>query len=112
MQNKSITLTINRRVIESFVMSIDISQNSSISSLLYLFYNADLLEMCDRFDINMRFLEYADDANILTYDKNTKKNCKTLKKIHRLLLDSHMNVRSDKSTEMTLKLLTKQIHII
>jgi hypothetical protein len=84
MQNRSITLTINRRVIESFAMSTDISHNFSISSLLYLFYNADLLDMCDRLDTNTRSLEYADDANILTYDKSTKKNCRTLKRVHRL----------------------------
>jgi hypothetical protein len=35
-----------------------------------------------------------------------------LTKNHRLLLDSHMRMRSDKSTETILKLLTKQIHII
>jgi hypothetical protein len=84
MQNKSITLTINRKVIESFAMLIDISQSFSISSLLYFFYNAVLFEMCDRFDTNTRFLEYADNANILTYDKSKKKNCKILKKVHRL----------------------------
>jgi hypothetical protein len=33
-------------------------------------------------------------------------------KTHRLLLDSHMNVRSHKLTETTLKLLTKQINIV
>jgi hypothetical protein len=35
-----------------------------------------------------------------------------LTKNHRLLFDSHMRVRSDKLTETTLKLLTKQIHIV
>jgi hypothetical protein len=82
MQNKSITLTINRRVIESFAMSIDIWQNFLNSSFLYFFNNADLLEMCNRFDTNTRFFVYVDDANILTYDKSTKKNCRTLKKIY------------------------------
>jgi hypothetical protein len=35
-----------------------------------------------------------------------------LTKNHRLLLDSHMRMRLDKSTETILKLLTKQIHTV
>jgi hypothetical protein len=35
-----------------------------------------------------------------------------LTKNHRLLLDSHMSVRSDRLTETTLKLLTKQIYTV
>jgi hypothetical protein len=40
--------------------------------------------MCDRLDTNTRSLRYADDVNILTYEKSTKKNCRTLKRVHRL----------------------------
>jgi hypothetical protein len=43
-QNRSITLNINRRVIESFALFTNIFQRSLILSLLYLFYNANLLE--------------------------------------------------------------------
>jgi hypothetical protein len=84
MQNRSTTLIINRKIIEWFAINRIISQKSFISSLLYLFYNADLLKMCDKFEINTSSLRYADDVNILTYDKNTKENCKTLKRVHRL----------------------------
>jgi hypothetical protein len=38
-------LAVNRRMIESFSMQIETSQSSSFSSILYLFYNVDLLEM-------------------------------------------------------------------
>jgi hypothetical protein len=82
MQRKSITLIVNWRVIESFAMFMSISQKSFISSFLYLFYNANLLKMCDKFDIKTRSFEYANDVNIMTYDKSTKKNCQTLKNIH------------------------------
>ncbi len=84
MQNKSTTLIINRRIIKRFAINTSISQNSFILSLLYFFYNADLLKMCDKFEINTRSLKYADDVNRLTYVKSTKKNCRTLKRMHEL----------------------------
>jgi hypothetical protein len=84
MSDKSITLIINRQIIELFAIFTNISQNLFVSFLLYLFYNADLLKMYDKLDINTRFFEYGNDVNILTYDKSTKKNCRTLEKMHRL----------------------------
>jgi hypothetical protein len=39
--------------------------------------------MCDKLEINTRFLKYADDANILIYDKSTNENCKNLKRVHK-----------------------------
>lgn len=84
MSDKSITFAINQRIIDSVAMFTKISQSSSVSSLLYLFFNANLLKMCDKFDINTRSLSYADDVNILIYDKSTKKNCRMLEKVHRL----------------------------
>jgi hypothetical protein len=84
MQNRSTTLIINQRIIERFAINTTISQSFFISSLLYLFYNANLLKMCDKFEINTRSLKYANDVNILTYDKSTKENCRTLKRMHKL----------------------------
>jgi hypothetical protein len=80
MNDWSITLIINRRVIEFFAIFTNISQNSSVSFLLYLFYNANLLKMCDRLDINTRFFEYVDDVNILTYDKSIEEKLQNIRK--------------------------------
>jgi hypothetical protein len=74
----------NRKIIESFSMSIEISQNSSFFSILYLFYNVDLLKMCNKFEMNTRFLEYVDDVNILIYEKNIDENCRNLERMHKL----------------------------
>jgi hypothetical protein len=84
LRKRSITLTINRRMIAFFSIQTKISQNSSLSLILYFFYNANLLEMCDRLEINTSSLEYVDDVNILTYEKSIEDNCRALKKIHRL----------------------------
>jgi hypothetical protein len=75
---------VNRKMIESFSIQIEISQNSSFFSILYLFYNVDLLKMCNKFETNTRFLEYVDDVNILIYEKNIDENCRNLKRMHKL----------------------------
>jgi hypothetical protein len=80
----SITLTVNRRMIAFFSIQTEMSQNFSLSLILYLFYNANLLKTCDKLEINTSSLEYVDDINILTYEKSIENNCRTLKRVHRL----------------------------
>jgi hypothetical protein len=74
----------NRRMIKSFSMQIEISQKSSFFFIFYLFYNVDLLKMCNKFEINTRFLEYTNDVNILIYEKNIEENCRNFEKMHKL----------------------------
>jgi hypothetical protein len=71
-------------MIAFFSIQTRISQNFSLSLIFYLFYNANLLEMCDRLEINTSSLEYVDDVNILTYEKSIEDNCRALKRVHRL----------------------------
>ncbi len=84
LQNRTTILTMNRKMIASFSMRTKTFQKFSLFFVLYLFYNVDLLKMCDRFEINTKFLKYADDVNILIYDKSTNENCRSLKRVHKL----------------------------
>ncbi len=84
LQNRTTILTMNRKMIVSFSMRTKISQKSLLFFVSYLFYNADLLKMCDKFEINTRFLKYANNVNILIYDKSTNENCRNLKQVHKL----------------------------
>jgi hypothetical protein len=77
-------LTVNRRMIVVFPIQTKTSENSSLFFILYLFYNADLLKMCNRLDTNTRFLEYANDVNILIYEKSIDENCRNLERVHKL----------------------------
>jgi hypothetical protein len=65
-------------------MQIEISQNFSFSSILYLFYNVDLLKMCNRLETNTKSFEYVDDVNILIYEKSIDENCRNLERMHKL----------------------------
>ncbi len=73
----------NRKMIVSFSMRIKTFQKFLLFFVLYLFYNVDLLKMCDKFEVNTKFLKYLNDVNTLIYDKNTNENCKNLKQIHK-----------------------------
>jgi hypothetical protein len=84
LQNCTTILTMNRKTIASFSMRTKTFQKFSLSFVLYLFYNVDLLKMCDKFEINTKFLKYANDVNILIYDKSRNENCRNLKRVHKL----------------------------
>jgi hypothetical protein len=77
------TFAVNRRMIESFSMQIEISQNLSLFSILYLFYNVDLLKMCNKLKTNTKFFKYVDDVNILIYEKNIDENWRNFEKMHK-----------------------------
>ena len=76
-------LTINEYTLLERRAKVNISQNSSLSSILYLFYNVDLLKNCDDIRLRTSIIDFVNDVNILTYDDSTKKNCEKLKKIYR-----------------------------
>jgi hypothetical protein len=63
-------------------INVDISQNSSMLSILYLFYNADLLKFLKQSFRKIAIIDFVDDINILTYDINTVENYKLLEKMH------------------------------
>ena len=54
-------------------MRTGIPQGSPLSSILYQFYNADLLEICDRPGTNTSAIEFVDDANIWHTEKAPKR---------------------------------------
>ena len=59
-----------------------IPQGSPLSLILYLFYNADLLESLENKGLCTSAAGFMDDVNILTYGLSTRRNYKVLKRIH------------------------------
>jgi Reverse transcriptase (RNA-dependent DNA polymerase) len=66
----------------TITVSVGIPQGSPISPILYLFYNADLLESCESLRLRTSTTGFIDDVNILTYSESTEQNCKKLAEIH------------------------------
>ena len=63
-----------------FVTSTLSSHHFSINNL---FYNANLLNICDRARVKINDLDFLNNVNLLIYDKSIEENCKTIKKLHR-----------------------------
>ena len=80
LKNKNITLIIEKYTQTKRWINVNISQNFSLSSILYLFYNANLLKTCENIKLRFSVTNFVNDINILIYNKFTKRNCNMLKK--------------------------------
>ena len=68
-------------------VNIDISQDSSVSSVLFLIYIRFLLS--ERSNTSKRILSYMNDVNLVVSSKSIEENCQLLQKLAEdLLLDS------------------------
>jgi hypothetical protein len=59
-----------------------IPQGSPISPILYLFYNADLLDICNNIQLRTSPTGFVDDVGILVYGESTEGNCRNLERLH------------------------------
>lgn len=83
LNNRRTNLILQRRATPTFETEVGIPQGSPISPVLYLFYNADLLDICNRIGTNTSGLGFVDDVNVLAYGRSTEENCLTLEKVHK-----------------------------
>ena len=68
-------------------VELGIPQGSPISPILYLFYNADLLEESEDISISVTPTGFVDDISLLTYSKSTERNVRNLEKAYRKCLN-------------------------
>ena len=59
-----------------------IPQGSPLLPILYLFYNADLLESLENKGLCISTAGFIDDVNILTYGLSIRRNYKVLKRMY------------------------------
>ena len=84
--DREISLTLERIISRLKSAETRISQKSSMSSILFLFFNAFLIERCAKIKLKLQVGEFVDDIYLLTYRKSTKTNYETLKKAHEICL--------------------------
>jgi hypothetical protein len=80
MNNRQTTLLIQGELSDPIRVLGGAPQGSPISPILFLFYNAELIELCS--DIGTTPIGFVDDANILAYGKSTAVTCRALEKVH------------------------------
>ncbi len=59
-----------------------IPQGSPLSPILFLFYNADLVDLCNSLDLPITCIGFVDDVNNLAFGLSTEETCTALKEIH------------------------------
>ncbi len=82
LKDQCITITINDYMMMKYNVNVNILQDSSLSLILYLFHNANLLKACNNIKLRINFTNFVNDINILIYKKFIKCNCKVLSEIY------------------------------
>ena len=82
MFNRKITLIFDNQKFRILDISMRISQDSFLLSILFLFYNVKFLKICNSIQVRVSNLAFINDVNLLVYELITEKNCKQLKAVH------------------------------
>jgi hypothetical protein len=82
LSERYIILKLIDHIIDRIRIVINVSQKFSMSSILYVFYNANLIDWCINSQIDIIDADFIDDINILIMSDSTKENVISLKAIH------------------------------
>ncbi|KAF5669922.1 reverse transcriptase [Fusarium denticulatum] len=83
LRERSTRLSIDGFTSESYTLETGEPQGSNLSPILYLFYNADLIEDCGELNY-AETTGFIDDVAILTWADSTKETCKKLQEALRI----------------------------
>jgi hypothetical protein len=81
-KDKILSLTFDGQISEVRSIITGIPQRSPILFILFLFFNADLVEICDKMGVTAISIGFVNDINILTYGKTTERNYQILSGVH------------------------------
>ena len=79
---RSTSITIGNRTSEVFAIDTGIPQGSPISPILFLFFNAPLIEDCANSGLKVQVGGFVDDVHLMAYSTSTESNCHTLERAH------------------------------
>ena len=82
LKNWETSLIFNEQTSNIREINADILQRFLISSILFLFFNASLIEKCEALKIKIEVLDFINDINILVYNRFTEEIYRTLSKAH------------------------------
>ena len=83
LSNRCTKIRIGNYTSQEMGISVGIPQGSPISPIIYLFYNADLLNTCLDLSLRTDATGFVDDVNILAYGGSATNNCRAIEIIHK-----------------------------
>ncbi len=84
LKNRETLLKFNEQMSDMCKINANISQRFLISLILFLFFNASLIEKCKVLKIKIEVLNFVNNINILAYNKFIEEICKTLSRMHNI----------------------------
>jgi hypothetical protein len=85
--NRTTTLCLPGYNTDAFPTHTGIPQGSPLSPILFLFYNANLVEICNPPTLPASGTGFVYDRNTLAFGKSTEENCRTLQTVHERYLE-------------------------
>lgn len=82
LKDRTSTIRIDDYTSQELPVTNGIPQGSPLSPILFLFYNYELIEKCNRRAQGMA-VGFVDDVNIVVWGKTTEGNCRVLEHIHK-----------------------------
>jgi hypothetical protein len=87
MTDRTTTLLFQGEESEPRRLLASLPQGSPLSPILFLFYNAELIELCNNPRERLSAIGFVDDVNILAYGPTTQGNCSRLQQAHSKCLE-------------------------
>ena len=85
-QKASTSITIERNTTKILLVDAEILQEFSISPILFLFFNALLIEECASSGLRIQVGGFVDNIHLIVYGTSTEANCRILEKAHKICL--------------------------
>ena len=82
MSDRQTTLTFDGQESQAFPVKTGIPQGSPLSPILFLFYNAELLERCANPLSGVGCIGFVDDVTLMAWGDSTEDNCRRLTEAH------------------------------
>jgi len=82
LKNQETSLRFDKQTSDMREINANILQKSFISLILFLFFNASLIEKCKALRTKIKVLDFVNDINILAYDRFIEEICRTLSRTY------------------------------
>ena len=86
MKDRETTLLIHGKESDPIRIPAGVPQGSALSVILFLFYNTELLDICENDKLKTTGIGFVDDANLVAFGRNTEETCLALEKVHEKIM--------------------------